>query len=151
MWRFVIVAIVAVVVLAAFISSRKGTVAVRYDRATKQDLITSISTNGKVEPIQNFEAHSPAPTTVRKLYVREGQHVRAGELLMQLEDSDVRAQAAKALAQVKASEADQHAIQLVRGSSRTATARQCLGKQPKLLSRAQRAPRAVTKGAACPG
>jgi len=110
-WRFVIVAIVAVVVLAAFISSRKGTVAVRYDRATKQDLVTSISTNGKVEPIQNFEAHSPAPTTVRKLYVREGQHVRAGELLMQLEDSDVRAQAAKALAQVKAAEADQHAIQ----------------------------------------
>ena len=111
MWRFVIVAIVAVVVLAAFISSRKGTVAVRYDRVTKQDLVTSISTNGKVEPIQNFEAHSPAPTTVRRLYVREGQQVRAGELLMQLEDSDVRAQAAKALAQVKASEADQHAIQ----------------------------------------
>src|SRR6185437_8090458 len=110
-WRFVIVAIVAVVVLAAFISSRKGSVPVRVDRVSKQDLVTSISTNGKVEPIQNFEAHSPAPTTVRKIYVREGQKVSAGELLMQLEDSDVLAQAARALSQVKAAEADQHAVQ----------------------------------------
>ncbi|HVH85392.1 MAG TPA: efflux RND transporter periplasmic adaptor subunit [Terriglobales bacterium] len=110
-WRFVIVAIVAVIVLAAFISSRKGSVPVRYDRVTKQDLVTSISTNGKVEPIQNFEAHSPAPTTVKKLYVREGQQVHAGDLLMQLEDSDMRAQLAKSLAQVKAAEADQHAVQ----------------------------------------
>ena len=110
-WRGIIIAILAVIVLAAFISSRRGDVAVRADHVTKQDLVTSISTNGKVEPIQNFEAHAPAPTTVKKIFVREGQHVRAGDLLMQLEDSDARAQAARALAQVKAAEADQHAIQ----------------------------------------
>jgi len=109
-WRFVIVAIVAVIVLAAFISSRKSSVPVRADRVTRQDLVTSISTNGKVEPIQNFEAHSPAPTTVKKIYVREGQQVKAGEMLMQLEDSDVRAQVARAQAQLKGAEADQHAI-----------------------------------------
>jgi HlyD family secretion protein len=110
-WRFVFIAIVAVIVLAAFISSRKGDVAVRVDRVTKQDLVTSISTNGKVEPIQNFEAHGPAPTTVKKIYVREGEKVRAGGLLMQLDDADVRAQAARAVAQVRAAEADQHAVQ----------------------------------------
>jgi len=110
-WRGIIIAILAVIVLAAFISSRKGDVPVRVDHVTKQDLVTTISTNGKVEPIENFEAHAPAATTVRKIYVREGQHVRLGELLMQLDDADARAQAARALAQVKASEADQHAIQ----------------------------------------
>lgn len=110
-WRFAIIAVVAVIVLAAFISSRSGSVPVRADRATRQDLVTSISTNGKVEPIQNFEPHSPAPTTVKKIYVREGQKVNAGEMLMQLEDSDVRAQVARAQAQLKAAEADQHAIQ----------------------------------------
>src|SRR5436305_14047998 len=94
-WRGIIIAILAVIVLAAFISSRKGEVAVRVDRVTKQDLVTSISTNGKVEPIQNFEAHGPAPTTVKKIYVREGEKVHAGELLMQLDDADVRAQAAR--------------------------------------------------------
>ncbi|PYY20245.1 MAG: efflux transporter periplasmic adaptor subunit [Acidobacteria bacterium] len=110
-WRGIVIAILAVIVLAAFISSRKGEVPVRVDHVTKQDLITTISTNGKVEPMENFEAHAPAPTTVRKIYVREGQRVRQGELLMQLDDADARAQAARALAQTKAAEADQHAIQ----------------------------------------
>jgi HlyD family secretion protein len=110
-WRVVIISVLAVIVLAAFISSRHGEVAVRADRAVKQDLVTSISTNGKVEPINNFEAHAPAPTTVRRIYVREGEQVRAGQLLMQLDDADVRAQAARALAQEKAAEADQSAIQ----------------------------------------
>jgi HlyD family secretion protein len=100
-----------VIVLAAFISSRKSSVPVRADRVTRQDLVTSISTNGKVEPLQLFEPHSPIPTTVKKIYVREGQQVKAGELLMQLEDSDVRAQVARAQAQLKGAEADQHAVQ----------------------------------------
>lgn len=110
-WRGIIIAILAVILLAAFISSRKSDVAVRVDHVTKQDLITTISTNGKVEPIANFEAHAPAATTVRKIYVREGQHVRQGDMLMQLDDADARAQAARALFQVKSAEADQNAVQ----------------------------------------
>ena len=109
-WRFLIVAIVAVIVFGAFISQHRGEVPVRADRAVKQDLVTSISTNGKVEPIHDFEPHSPEPTTVKKIYVRPGQLVHAGDLLMELDDADVRAQAARALAQVKAAEADQNAV-----------------------------------------
>jgi len=107
----VIIAVLAVVGLAAFISQRKGSVPVRTDRVTKQDLVTSISTNGKVEPIENFAPHAPAPTTAKRIYVQEGEQVHAGQLLMQLDDADVRAQAAHALAQVKAAEADQSAVQ----------------------------------------
>jgi HlyD family secretion protein len=109
--RGVIIAILAVIGLAAFISQRKGSVPVRTDRVTKQDLVTSISTNGKVEPIENFAPHAPAPTTAKRIYVQEGEQVHAGQLLMQLDDADVRAQAAHALAQVKAAEADQSAVQ----------------------------------------
>jgi len=109
--RGIVIAILAVIVLAAFISHRRSTVAVRADRVTKQDLVTSISTNGKVEPIESFEPHAPGATTVKKIYAREGQQVHKGDLLMQLEDADIRAQAARAAAQVKAAEADQNAIQ----------------------------------------
>ena len=66
-----------------------------------------ISTNGKVEPIRNFEAHSPVATTVKRLLVREGDHVRKGQLLLQLDDADLRSQAARAQAQMKAAQADQ--------------------------------------------
>ena len=110
-WRVIIVAVLAVIVLAAFISQHKGEVPVRFDRVVKQDLATTTSTNGKVEPIQDFEEHAAGTTTVKKIYVRDGQLVHAGDLLMQLDDADVRAEASKALAQVKAAEADQIAVQ----------------------------------------
>lgn len=69
-----------------------------------------VSTNGKVEPIRNFEAHAPIATTVKRLLVKEGDHVRKGQLLAQLDDDDIRTQAARAQAQVKAAQADESAL-----------------------------------------
>ena len=69
-----------------------------------------VSTNGKVEPIQNFEAHAPIATTVKKILVKEGDHVRKGQLLLQLDDDDIRTQAARAQAQVKTAQADQASL-----------------------------------------
>jgi HlyD family secretion protein len=69
-----------------------------------------VSTNGKVEPIGGFEAHAPIPTTVKRLFIKEGDHVRKGQLLLQLDDADIRTQAARAQAQVKAAQADQSAL-----------------------------------------
>jgi len=66
-----------------------------------------ISTNGKVEPIQNFEAHSPIATTVKHLLVKEGDHVHQGQLLLQLDARDLISQAARAQAQMKTAQADQ--------------------------------------------
>jgi len=68
-----------------------------------------VSTNGKIEPTQNFEAHAPAATTVKRLLVKEGEHVRKGQLLLQLDDAGIRSQAADAEAKVKAAQADQSA------------------------------------------
>jgi HlyD family secretion protein len=71
-----------------------------------------VSTNGKVEPIQNFnfEAHAPIATTVKHLLVKEGDHVRKGQLLLELDAADIRTQAARAQAQIKAAAADQAAL-----------------------------------------
>ena len=70
-----------------------------------------VSTNGKIEPLQNqnFEAHAPISTTIKHLLVKEGDHVRKGQLLVQLDDADIRTQAARAQAQVKTAQADQSA------------------------------------------
>ncbi len=65
-----------------------------------------ISTNGKVEPVQGFEAHAPIATTVKRLLVKEGDHVHKGQLLLELDDEDIRSQAAKAQAQIKAAQAN---------------------------------------------
>ena len=70
-----------------------------------------VSTNGKVEPVQNFEAHAPIATTVRRLLVKEGDHVHKGQLLLELDDADIRTQAARAQAQIKAAQANLAATQ----------------------------------------
>ena len=80
---------------------------VRATKVERGSIRSLISTNGKVEPIQNFEAHAPIATTVKRLLVREGDHVHKGQLLLQLDDGDLRSQAARAQAQMKAAQADQ--------------------------------------------
>jgi len=87
--------------------TRPGPLKVRATKVERGPIRSLISTNGKVEPIQNFEAHSPVPTTIKKLLVKEGDHVSKGQLLLQLDDADLRSQAARAQAQMKAAQADQ--------------------------------------------
>lgn len=83
---------------------------VRATTVERGPIRSQVSTNGKVEPVQNFEAHAPIATTVKRLLVKEGDHVRKGQLLLQLDDDDIRAQAAKAQAQIKTAQANESAI-----------------------------------------
>ncbi|MHB1022489.1 MAG: efflux RND transporter periplasmic adaptor subunit [Acidobacteriaceae bacterium] len=75
------------------------------------DLISTIPTNGKVEPIINFQAHSPISTTVRKVFVAPGDHVPAGKLLLTLDDADAQARLATAMAALRATQATLQATQ----------------------------------------
>jgi HlyD family secretion protein len=65
-----------------------------------------ISTNGKIEPVNNFEAHAPVAASVRRVLVKEGDSVKSGQLLVVLDDADARAQSARAEAQLKSAQAD---------------------------------------------
>jgi HlyD family secretion protein len=65
-----------------------------------------VSTNGKIEPVSNFEAHSPIPTSVRRVLVKEGDPVKKGQLLVVLDDADARAQAARAQTLLRTAHAD---------------------------------------------
>jgi HlyD family secretion protein len=69
-----------------------------------------ISSNGKIEPVQNFEAHAPAATTVKRVLAREGDHVKRGQLLLQLDDAEARTSAARATAELKGAQADINAV-----------------------------------------
>jgi len=108
MWTAIIVA--AVLFLASFMS-RGDTVPVRAAVAQRTTIRSVVSTNGKVEPLQNFEAHAPIGTTVKKLWVKEGDHVKKGQFLVQMNDAAARSAAARALAQIRASQADSSAVQ----------------------------------------
>jgi HlyD family secretion protein len=102
--------LLAVILLAAFVSMHEDVVQVRAGYVERGAMRSVISTNGKVEPAQNFEAHAPINTTVRKVLVKEGEHVKKGQLLLQLDDADARSQAARAEAQMKSAQADVQAV-----------------------------------------
>ncbi|MFY9562333.1 MAG: efflux RND transporter periplasmic adaptor subunit [Terriglobales bacterium] len=101
----------AVVVLAAFMSRRDDAIPVRTALVERGQIRSLISTNGKIEPVQNFEAHSPLTTTVRRVLVKEGDAVKKGQLLVVLDDADARAQAARTQTQLKAALAEISAVE----------------------------------------
>ena len=77
-------------------------------KVTRGPIRSLVSTNGKVEPLQNwsFEAHAPIATVVKRVLVKEGDAVHKGQLLVELDDADIRSQAARAQAQIKAAQAN---------------------------------------------
>jgi HlyD family secretion protein len=103
-------AIVAVGLLASF-ASRDDSVPVVAATVSRSTIRSVISTNGKVEPVQNFEAHAPVGTNVERVLVKEGDPVKQGQLLVELDAAAARSQAAQALAQVRAAEADMKAVE----------------------------------------
>lgn len=110
-WLLWAAGIAAAVVLLASFMSRGDIVPVRVATVERSTIRSLVSTNGKVEPLQSFEAHAPVGTTVKRLLIREGQHVKKGQLLVQLDDADASSQAARALSQVRAAQADTSAVQ----------------------------------------
>jgi HlyD family secretion protein len=68
-------------------------------------LVSTVSTNGRVEPELNYELHSPIATIVKEVYVQPGDEVAAGKLLMVLDDLQARAHEATAESGVRAAQA----------------------------------------------
>ena len=97
--------------LAAFVSRRDDVVQVRTAVVEQSAIRSLVSTNGKIEPVNNFEAHAPVSTSVRRIYVKEGDSVKKGELLIVLDDADARAQAARSQTQLRAAQADRSAAE----------------------------------------
>jgi len=92
------VAIAAIALLLFFIvhAFTRDTVEVRISPVTRENLISTVSTNGKVEPIAEFQAHASVAGVVQKVYVEVGQKVKAGDLLLKMDDTDALARLATA-------------------------------------------------------
>lgn len=149
-----LIVVAAVVLFSGWMRLRNTVVAVRAENVTRQDIASVISTNGKVEPQRNFEAHAPAPATVKRVLVKEGDRVKSGQLLVELDDADARAQAARALAQLRAAEADMQAVKSGGTNEEVLTTRAELAKAQAEQDEARRNLKAVERlqqnGAASP-
>jgi HlyD family secretion protein len=89
-------------------SITRDVVEIRAASASHQNLMSSVSTNGKVEPIEEYQAHAPSPGVIQKVAVQIGQKVKVGQLLIQMNDSDAVARIASATAALRTAEASLH-------------------------------------------
>jgi HlyD family secretion protein len=105
-WVMALAILGSVIVLAAFVSHRDDGVPVRTAVVEQSDIRSVVSTNGKIEPVNNFEAHAPVSTSIRRVLIKEGDSVQKGQLLVVLDDADARAQAARAQTQLRAAKAE---------------------------------------------
>jgi HlyD family secretion protein len=105
----------AILLIIVFFAVRKLTreqLPLRVAQATMQDLATKDSTNGKIEPQPpNFEAHAPAPGIVKRLYIKTGEVVPRGKLLLSLDDADAIAHSDGALATLRGAQASYQATE----------------------------------------
>jgi HlyD family secretion protein len=103
LWRGAGVLLIIVFFTTRFLMRDRLTV--REVQVSRQELISTVSTNGRVEPEVNYEMHSPISTTVKAVYAQPGDQTPAGKLLMVLDDMDARARLATAESGVKAAQA----------------------------------------------
>src|ERR1700710_2878431 len=111
---YALTGIILAVVALAFLGIRTFTrdvVDVRASAATHQNLLTTTPTNGRVEPIEPFQAHAMAPGLVTKLYVQVGQKVKKGDPLIKMEDADAVSRLATANASLSTAQASLHDIE----------------------------------------
>ena len=86
------------VLAIAALALRRPPAAVSIVPVSRQDISETITSNGKVEPVAATVARAEFPTFVAKVMASEGQLVRRGQPILELDVSDMRAQLAQARA-----------------------------------------------------
>ncbi|HLP99565.1 MAG TPA: efflux RND transporter periplasmic adaptor subunit [Candidatus Limnocylindria bacterium] len=104
----------------------------------RENLVSSISSNGKVEPIAPFVMRALLDTFVEKISAVEGQQVRKGQLLLELDVKDAAARLAEARSKLLRAEDDLRVAKAGGRSDESAKAEGALATAVALRDRLQR-------------
>ncbi len=80
-------------------------------KVERGDIAKSVVATGKIEPITKVEIKSKASGIVKKLYVEAGDHVKAGQVLAELDRDEIQATVRSSEAQLLSAEASQRAAE----------------------------------------
>src|SRR2546421_6844427 len=110
-WKKIAIGTGAALLLAAIVAiaihqSRKNVATVQSGRVQVQDLVSIVSGSGEVKPKTYVNVGANAFGKIVKLYVKEGDHVKKGQLLAQLEQVQSAADVAMQRATVGSSKTD---------------------------------------------
>lgn len=97
---------VVVVVAIALVALRPRQIPVSIVPVSRESISETITSNGKVEPVDAAIARAEFPTFVAKVMVTEGQAVHRGQQILTLDVADIRAQLAQARANLLTAQTD---------------------------------------------
>jgi HlyD family secretion protein len=104
-WLLLGLAMIVVVVLL-YLNSRRPSARVAVVQASRETFRSSISSNGKVEPIIPYSLRAKFDGFVDRVIAAEGKNVKKGELLLTLDARAIRSQLDQARAQLAAQDDD---------------------------------------------
>jgi HlyD family secretion protein len=137
------------------VSGRQPVAKISATKPVRQSIISSITSNGKVEPIAPYIVRAQLDTFVEKVYVAEGQNVKKGQLLLELDVKDATAQLAEAKGKLLRAQEDLRAAQTGGRADEAARVSSDLAKTLAERDRLQRdhdsLERLIAKGAATKG
>ncbi len=105
----VAVVLLAIGVYASTVYSKRGVVAVQTGRVVRQDLTAQVTASGEIKPRNYINIGANAQGLITELLVKEGDHVRKGQLLARLENIQPEAIVNSQKAAVSSAEADSSA------------------------------------------
>jgi HlyD family secretion protein len=109
MWVVLALVVVCIVV---YMRSGQKRVVVHTAAVERHDITTTVSTNGKVVPTQDYQAHAVAGGVVKNLYVSLGEKVSSGQQLVRMDDAEAQKNVAATEASLAAAKASLDAMQL---------------------------------------
>src|SRR5215831_20708521 len=111
--RIVIFLVLAagVAYLLVRLSGRQPVAKIMAVKPVRENLVASVSSNGKVEPISPFVVRAQLDTFVEKVHAMEGQAVKKGQLLLELDIKDAAALLAQAQVRLLQAQDDLRAAQ----------------------------------------
>ncbi len=106
LWSIAATVLVAIAVGVAVYRSRSGIVAVTTARISREDLTSTVTGTGQIKPKTYVNIGATAFGRITHLYAKEGDHVRAGQVLATLESVQPSATVAAQAANITASRTD---------------------------------------------
>src|ERR1700741_4514850 len=104
-----IVVLLALIAGIAVFESGRNVVTVQTGKVQREDLATVVSASGEIKPKTYVNVGANAFGKIVKLYVKEGDQVKKGQLLAQIENVQPESDVAGQRATVQASMTDQEA------------------------------------------
>lgn len=114
-WKILLIVCLAVLVTGGIFASikmnQRGIVTVQTGKVVRQDLTAIVTASGEIKPKNyiNLGANAMGPLTA--IYVKEGDHVRKGQIVAQIENTQANADVAAQKAAINSALADSTAAE----------------------------------------